>query len=143
LLNSRGVAAADFWNRGKMDIAVAACDDHHALLKNVHEDGRNWLQLELVGRDSNRDAVGARVTLKANGKLQMREVILGDGYGSQNSLRLHFGLHDAAVVDELTVRWPKTGKAQTFNNLAPNRILELTEGQTELVEKRYGQEGES
>src|SRR5262249_42134177 len=46
LLNSRGVAVADFWNRGAMDIAVAASTDRHALLKNEIGVGRNWLQVE-------------------------------------------------------------------------------------------------
>ena len=67
----------------------------------------------------------------------MREVVLGDGYGSQNSLRQHFGLNDAAAVDEMTVRWPRSGITQTFRNVAANRIVEITEGRETLVEKRY------
>ena len=67
-----------------------------------------------MGVKSNRDAVGARVSIKVNGKQQMREVVLGDGYGSQNSLRQHFGLGDATSVDELTVKWPRSGIVQTF-----------------------------
>ena len=137
LKNSRGVAVADFWNRGVLDIAVAASTDRHALLRNEIPAKRNWLQVELVGVKSNRDAVGARVTIVAKDKLQMREVVLGDGYGSQNSLRQHFGLADAAVVDELTVRWPRSGLVQKFRNVAANRIVEITEGQQALVEKHY------
>src|SRR5215218_8334950 len=77
LLNSRGVAVADFWNRGVMDIAVSASADRHALLKNGVGARRNWLQVELVGRDSNRDAVGARVTIYTGDQQQSREVVLG------------------------------------------------------------------
>jgi hypothetical protein len=69
----------------------------------------------------------------------MREVILGDGYGSQNSLRQHFGLNDAADVDELTVRWPASGLTQTFRNVAANRIVEITEGKDVLAEKNYAE----
>ncbi len=137
ITNSRGVAVADFWNRGVMDIAVAASTDRHALLKNEVGAGRNWLQVELVGTKSNRDAVGARVAIRVNGSLQAREVVLGDSYGSQSSLRLHFGLNDQRTVDQLTVRWPRSGLVQTFHDVAGNRIIQVTEGNSNLVEKRY------
>ncbi|HKD13526.1 MAG TPA: CRTAC1 family protein [Candidatus Angelobacter sp.] len=137
LVNSRGVAVADFWNRGVMDMAIAASNDRHALLKNMAVYNRNWLQVELVGTKSNRDAVGARVTIYLNGAQQSREVVLGDSYGSQSSLRLHFGLNHHQNVDRLVVRWPASGIVQTFENVAVNRIVEITEGEDRLVEKRY------
>lgn len=137
LLNARGVAVADFWNRGVMDIAVAASTDKHALLRNEVGTRRHWLQVELVGVQSNRDAVGARVSIKVNGKPQMREVVLGDGYGSQNSLRQHFGIGDATSVDELVVKWPRSGIVQTFRNVAADRIIEITEGVNQTKEKHY------
>jgi hypothetical protein len=137
LLNSRGVAVADFWNRGVMDIAVAASTDRHALLKNVAVLNRNWLEIELVGTVSNRDAVGTRVTLYAGGLQQSREVVLGDSYGSQSSLRLHFGLDQCDKADKLIVRWPCSKLVQTFENVAANRIIQITEGESALLEKRY------
>jgi hypothetical protein len=136
LLNSRGIAVADYWNRGVLDIAVAASSDRHALLKNTGSSGR-WLEVELVGASSNRDGVGARVVAVVGGTRLTREVILGDGYGSQNSLRQHFGLGEVTSVDELTVRWPRSGTTQTFRNVAVDRIVEITEGRDALVEKRY------
>jgi hypothetical protein len=138
LRNTRGVAVADFWNRGQMDIAVSASTDRNILLRNEVGAARHWLEVELKGVQSNRDAVGARVTLDIQGKKQMREVILGDGYGSQNSLRLHFGLGDAEKVDRMTVKWPRSGIRQNFENVAGGRIIEVTEGKNELLEKRYG-----
>ncbi|OFW44164.1 MAG: hypothetical protein A3J28_02635 [Acidobacteria bacterium RIFCSPLOWO2_12_FULL_60_22] len=137
IINSRGVAVADFWNRGALDIAVSASTDRHALLKNEVGAKRNWLAVELVGTKSNRDGVGARVMIRAQGKPQMREVVLGDGYGSQNSLRQYFGLNQAATVDELTVRWPRSGITQTFHNVAANRIIQITEGKNEIAEQHY------
>ncbi len=137
MINSRGVAVADFWNRGALDIAVSSSSNRHALLKNDVGGKRNWLGVELVGTKSNRDAVGARVSIVVKGKPQMREVVLGDGYGSQNSLRQHFGLNDATVVDEMVVRWPRSGTTQKFQNVAANRIVQVTEGSDALVEKRY------
>ena len=137
LMNSRGVAVADFWNRGALDIAVSASTDTHALLRNEYSTGRHWLQVELVGTKSNRDAVGARVTVRLNGKQQMREVTLGDGYGSQNSLRQHFGLGDATKVDELIVHWPRSGQTQTYKNVSADHVVEITEGKDAIVEKVY------
>jgi len=137
ILNSRGIALADFWNRGVIDIAVSASSDRHALLKNAVGGSRHWLAVELVGTESNRDGVGARVYAKVNGTQQMREVALGDGYGSQNTLRQYFGLGDRTSVDELIVRWPRTGKEQTFRQVSADRIVQVTEGRDELVEKRY------
>jgi hypothetical protein len=107
------------------------------LLRNEIGGSRNWLAVELVGTDSNRDAVGARVTAEVAGKKQVREVVLGDGYGSQNSLRLYFGLGGAGQVDRLTVRWPKSKTVQTFERVAAGRIVEVTEGKNGLVEKTY------
>lgn len=137
LTNSRGVAVADFWNRGLMDIAISASTDKHALLKNCMTSERNWLQVELVGRHSNRDAVGARVTLYADGKQQHREIVLGDGYGSQNTLRQHFGLDRCESVEKLIVRWPTSVIVQTFKDVSVNQIIEITEGEDRLVTKSY------
>ncbi len=137
MLNARGVAVADFWNRGVMDIAISASTDKHALLKNEIDAKRHWLQVELVGVKSNRDAVGARVSIKVNGKPQMREIVLGDGYGSQNSLRQHFGIGDATSVDEVVVKWPRSGTVQKFKNVAGDRIIEITEGVNQIKEKHY------
>ena len=137
MINSRGVAVADFWNRGVLDIAVSASTNRHALLRNEVGERRHWLGVELVGTKSNRDAVGARVSIVVAGKPQMREIVLGDGYGSQNSLRQYFGLNDAAAVDEMTVRWPRSGLTQKFQNVAANRIVQVTEGSDALVEKKY------
>ncbi len=143
LVNSRGIAFADFWNRGVLDIAIAASTDRHALLRNDVGQARSWLAIELVGAattladGTNRDAVGARITIHQGNTLQTREVALGDGYGSQNTLRVHFGLGSATQVDQLEVRWPRSGKVQKFSAVAANRIVEIVEGRQDLVEKHY------
>ena len=81
-------------------------------------------------RKSNRDAVGARVTLAAGGTQQMREVVLGDGYGSQNTLRQHFGLGDAATVDELRVQVAAhRDGADVHERRRPTGSSQITEGQ--------------
>jgi hypothetical protein len=138
ILNSRGVAVADFWNRGVLDIAVSASTDRHALLRNEVGVGRNWLAVELEGTQSNRDAVGARVIAHVGTLQQMREVVAGDGYSSQNTLRLHFGLGEQAHVDRLEVRWPRSGIVQTFENVTGNRIVRIIEGDESLTERAPG-----
>ncbi|MEM8930368.1 MAG: ASPIC/UnbV domain-containing protein, partial [Acidobacteriota bacterium] len=151
LLNSRGTAFADFWNRGVVDIAVAASTDRHALLRNTVGSRRAWLQVELVGGagrladGTNRDAVGARVEVRHAGSTQLREVALGDGYGSQSSLRQHFGLGvDTSSegtgelrVDELLVTWPRSGRVERFIDVPANRIVEIVEGEGAWSEKVY------
>ncbi len=67
--------------------------------------------------------------------------MLGDGYASQSSQRQHFGLGEATVVDELTVRWPRSGTVQTFHKVAAIRIVEITKCQPELVEERNRKAG--
>jgi len=128
ITNSRGVAVADFWNRGVLDIAVAASAGRHALLRNEVGSRRHWLEVELQGTRSNRDAVGARVTVRTGGLRQMREVNAGDGYASQSALRLHFGLGDATRIDELVVRWPASKTEQRFRDVPVDQIVKVTEG---------------
>jgi ASPIC and UnbV/FG-GAP-like repeat len=138
IANSRGVAVADFWNRGALDLAIAASGGRHMLLRNEVAPRHHWLQVELTGTRSNRDAVGARVEVEAGGRRQLREVSAGDGYASQSALRLHFGLGEAATADLVTVRWPASGRVERFAGVAADRIVALTEGSGRLVEKRYG-----
>jgi hypothetical protein len=151
ILNSRGVAFADFWNRGALDVAVAASTDRHALLRNDVGIRHNWLAVELTGaasklpKGTNRDAVGARVTISVSGQRQMREVALGDGYASQNSLRLYFGLggertegSTPPVVDEVTVLWPRSGMVQHFKSVPGDQIIGIEEGRESWEKKVYG-----
>ena len=151
LLNSRGVALADFWNRGALDIAVAASTDRHALLRNDVGLKHNWFAVELTGaagklpKGSNRDAVGARVIIVRGGQQQMREVVLGDGYASQNSLRLYFGLGGEKaegsappIIDEVIVKWPRSGSVQRFKAVPSNQIIAIEEGRDAFETKAYG-----
>src|ERR1700682_6437168 len=89
--NSHGVAAADFDNDGGIEILVNNSHDAPSLLKNNGEHG-SWISLKLVGTKSNRDAIGAHVTVSSGGHQQLQEVRSGGGYISQNDFRLHFGL---------------------------------------------------
>ena len=73
---------------------------------NVSENVGNWVELRLVGTKSNRDGIGARVQLQAGGLTQIRELDGGNGYASESTRRIHFGVGSARKVDSLKIRWP-------------------------------------
>lgn len=87
-------------------------------------------------REKNTDGIGKLYAAHYHGTPR-RDVVLGDGYGPENSLRQYFGLKDAAEVDELTVKRPRSGIVQRFQHVAADRIVEITEGRDALVEKHY------
>jgi enediyne biosynthesis protein E4 len=125
-MNSHGVAAADFNNDGSVEIVVNNSHAPPSLLKNTAEQG-NWILLKLVGTKTNHDAIGARVTVHADGHQQMQEVRSGGGYISQNDFRLHFGLGHARKMDLLEIRWP-TGSTEKFDGVSANQIVTVKEG---------------
>lgn len=86
----------------------------------------SWVQLDLVGSISNRDAVGATVRVVAGGKSQVRTLSGGMHTKAQNHKRLHFGLGDNQVISELHIRWP-SGMEVTFNQVPVNRLLTIDE----------------
>ena len=83
--------------------------------------------MELTGTDSNREGIGAIVTIEAGGNHQMRQVEAGSGYASQHGTRLYFGLGDAAQIDALTVRWP-SGAVEAYEDLKTRALVRITEG---------------
>jgi enediyne biosynthesis protein E4 len=105
-LDGRGVAIADFDNDGLLDFVQSNANQPALLYHNKTTGAGHWIELKLVGTRSNRDAIGARVTVKAGGLTMIREVNGGNGYASQSSTRLQFGLGKATRVEELEVRWP-------------------------------------
>jgi enediyne biosynthesis protein E4 len=124
---SRGAAFGDYDEDGDVDVIVNELDGAPMLLRN---DGGSkaghWISLKLQGTKSNRNAVGARVELKAGGLTQIDEVHAGDSYISHSDWRLHFGLGAATMVDEITVRWPG-GAVEKLTNVKANQVLKIVE----------------
>lgn len=128
--DTRGMAYADFDNDGALDIVTNtnpgdsgdASKARPALLHNNIGSRRSWLAVELEGTQSNRDAVGATVTIEAGGEKQLRLLSAGSGFASQNGPRLYFGLNDKTQVDAITVRWP-SGKVERFERVGDKAIL--------------------
>ena len=123
---ARGLAFADFDNDGDVDFFVLNIDQPSMLLRNDGGNRNNWLQFRLVGTKSNKDAIGARVTVKAGTYSLVREKMSATSYLSQNDPRLHFGLGQRTLVDEVTVHWP-SGKVQKLKGVKTNQIVTVVE----------------
>jgi hypothetical protein len=126
LFNSHGAAVGDFDNDGAVEIVVNNSHDAPSLLKNYGEH-QNWLLLKLTGTRSNRDAIGTRVTVRANGHQQTQEVRSGGGYISQSDFRLHFALGTASKADAIEIRWPGDA-VEKLENVNANQVLTIKEG---------------
>ena len=123
----RGLAAADFDNDGNVDFVIENLDGVPTLLHNKGVSNAHWITLELQGVQSNRLALGSRVTLSAGGVTQTDEVRSGGSYLSQSDLRVHFGLGRSTSVDSLEVRWP-SGHVDRVQGLKADTFVAIQEG---------------
>ena len=120
------------WNRdGKMDLLANHLDQPLALLQNESDSG-NWLQVELVGTMSEREAVGARIEVESGEQSWVGWQIAGDGYMCTNESLIHLGLGSHDVIDRLTVHWPATDP-QVFEQVPVNQRYLLIEGQSSIT----------
>jgi enediyne biosynthesis protein E4 len=121
---SRGLAAADLDNDGRLDLVINDLDGSPQLLRNESSGTGNWLLVKLRGHGKNPDAIGASVTARTGSVARKRLVQSGSSYISQEDLRQHFGLGPATTVDSLEVRWPD-GSVTTQKSVKANQILEI------------------
>jgi hypothetical protein len=105
-LDGRGLAIADFDNDGRLDFYQTNANQPSLLYHNITPDTGHWIELQLIGVRSNRDAIGARVTVTAGGRRLVREVDGGNGYAGQSTTRVHVGVGAATQIDDVTIRWP-------------------------------------
>jgi len=125
--SGRGVAFLDYDNDGEIDIAVNNQNDPPTLLHNVGAKTNHWVTIRTVGTRSNRDGIGARISVVAGGRRLIDEVRSGGSYLSQNDLRVHVGLGQATKIDSLEIRWP-SGITDRLENLPVDRFLTVQEG---------------
>jgi enediyne biosynthesis protein E4 len=131
----RGLAAADFDNDGRPDLAFSHCAGTVALLHNRTVNDNNWIRLELIGDGvrSNRNAVGARVEITSGGRRQVRFINGGGSYLSASERRLTVGLGSANNVESVAVTWP-SGRQQEYRDLAVRKGWRLREGNDKAEE---------
>ena len=140
LQKGHGVAFADLDNDGDQDIFIELGGAYpgdrfgNALFENPGF-GNNWIKLKLIGRESNRSAIGARIkiTIREMGKQRSiyKWVNSGGSFGA-NPLRQDIGLGKATEIDTLEIHWPKTNRTQRFENVRVNQLLRVTEGKNEF-----------
>jgi len=124
----RGLMAGDIDNDGDLDLLVTNNGQPAELLRNRGGNRMGALLVRLVGRQSNRNGIGARVRLTTGSATQMQEVKAGSSYLGQNDVRVHFGLAQAVQAERLEIRWP-SGKTDEVRNVPANSIVTVVEGQ--------------
>jgi hypothetical protein len=123
----RGLAIGDLWNDGRISAVISNMNAMPSLLVNQVRNQNHWIGLQLQGTNSNRDAIGAKVTMKAGNRTFVDEVRSGSSYASNNDLRLHFGLGAATQIESLQVRWPN-GLQEKFDHPKVDSITLVKEG---------------
>jgi hypothetical protein len=123
----RGLAVGDLWNDGRISAVISNMNAHPSLLVNQVRSPNHWIGLKTVGTKSNRDGIGARVTLKVGARSLVNEIRSGSSFDSNSDMRMHFGLAAATKIDWIQVRWP-SGLTERFENIAVDTILTLKEG---------------
>lgn len=135
--NGAAASWADYDNDGWVDLYLVGGSidapgiGQNRLLRNTNQNGNHWLEVELCGTESNRSAIGARVTIKhiKSGQglvTQMRDIQSGTGYNSQNMLRAHFGIGSSTTIINMTIRWP-SGVVQSIGGISPDQIIRVVE----------------
>jgi hypothetical protein len=124
--SSRGTGFDDLDNDGDIDLVVLNSRSKPTLIRNDSPSKGHWLQLELRGRRTNRDGVGAQVRVTAGGRTQLDEVHSGRGYQSHHGSRLHFGLGSCNRVERIEIRW-LGGATQVLEEVAANQIVHVLE----------------
>ena len=147
--SSRGLAIADLWNTGQLSAIISNMNAPPSLLVNEVRTTNHWIAFRLIGTSyarsqkpsstnattsphaasptSSRDALGARITLKAGSRTFVDEVRSGSSYDSNSDMRIHFGLGTLTKLDGIEIRWP-SGLVEHFDHLPVDKIHTIKEG---------------
>jgi len=130
--SGRGLAVGDLWNDGRMSAVITNMNSNVSLLVNDAHNSNHWIALRTVGTTSNRDGIGAKVSVRAGERSLVNEVRSGSSYDSNSDMRLHFGLGATATVDWVEVRWP-SGLVERFTGVPIDKLSTLKEGSGSAV----------
>jgi hypothetical protein len=141
LQKGHAVAFGDLENNGYEDVfeemgGAFPGDTYQSVLYQNPLHGNNWVTLELEGVETNRAAFGARICVTVNGAEGKRRIYRTVGYGSSfggNPWQQHIGLGKNAVIEEIEVKWPASGKIESFHNVRVDQRYRLREGDGKLV----------
>lgn len=122
-INSNGAAYADFDNDGDLDLVLNNQSDEASIYRNNNTS--NYLKVSLEGSKTNRNAIGAKVLVFANGMRQVKDMYVTRGYQSSVTNNLIFGLNELKLVDSLKVIW-NDGKETTLTNIKANQNIKLS-----------------
>jgi hypothetical protein len=126
---ARGMALGDYDNDGRSDVLVANNGEPPLLLRNNTATSHHWIGVRLVGTQSNRDAVGARLSWSAAGIKHTLLKTAGGSYLSSHDPREIVGLGAAGKADWLEVRWPgPKGKTERFSDVPIDKYVTVIEG---------------
>jgi len=128
-LSARGLALGDFNNDGAMDVLISVNNGAPLLLRNNAGVRNHWLGIKLVGKKSNPDAVGARITYQAQDLRRSRMKVGGGSFLSDHDPRVVLGLGTRTKIDWVEVKWPLPGAIERFTDLPIDRYVTLVEGQ--------------
>ncbi len=123
----RGAAFGDLDNDGDIDIVISNNNGPANLLIRSGKPEANWIGFDLAGAESNRDAIGTRIKIEANGFSQFKYVNPGGSYLASNDKRVLFGLGTHSKVNKITIDWP-SGKTSAYSDLNSNRYYRVIEG---------------
>jgi len=135
--DSRSFALADLDGDGRLEVILKnRSGPQLRVFHNVMKELGRSLALRLRGTKSNRDAIGAAVTVEAGGRRQTKYLQAGSGFLSQHSKELFFGVGDSSETVRATIRWP-SGLAQIFESLPVNHRIEIVEGSQDFAAKPF------
>ena len=128
-LSARGLALGDFNNDGAVDVLVSVNNGAPLLLRNNVGARNHWLGIKLVGKKSNPDAVGARITYLAQDLKRTRMKVGGGSFLSDHDPRIVLGVGKRSKIDWVEVKWPLPGATERFTDLPIDRYITIIEGQ--------------
>jgi Tfp pilus assembly protein PilF/peroxiredoxin len=135
--DSRSFALADLDQDGRLEVVLKNRNAPQLrILRNAMKDIGQAISFCLRGQKSNRDAIGAAVTIEADGHRQTKYLQAGSGFLSQHSKELFFGVGRAEGNVRGTIRWP-SGLTQIFEHLPVNHRIEIKEGSPEFLAKPF------